>query len=87
MLNEDLNSIKVMPTEKKRSNKWPEGQLGKESDAVSKWCTNTSQPSRETLIEIAKVFEFDARELIVPTDVQQIMMKSFKHVSTKPCYK
>lgn len=41
---------------------------------VSKWCTNTTQPTLETLVEIAKILEVDIRELLVPTDNQKIMM-------------
>lgn len=29
-----------------------------------KWCTNTSQPGLETLLEIARVLEVDVKELL-----------------------
>lgn len=48
--------------------------MGKDPATISKWCTNTSQPSLETLLEIAKILEVDARELIAPTDSQKVMM-------------
>lgn len=41
----DINRIKVMLVEKKRSNKWLAEQLGKDLATVFKWCTNTSQPT------------------------------------------
>ena len=53
----DINRIKVMLVEKKRSNKWLAEQLGKDPATVSKWCTNTSQPTIETLLKIAEVLE------------------------------
>ena len=49
----DINRIKVVLVEKKRTNKWLAEQLGKDPATVSKWCTNTSQPGLETLLEIA----------------------------------
>ena len=60
--------------EKKKTSKWLAETLGKDPATVSKWCTNSSQPSLETLIEIARILKVDVRELIVPTDTQKIMM-------------
>ena len=70
----DINRLKVVLAEKKRTNKWLAEQLGKDPATVSKWCTNIAQPSLETLIEIAKVLDVDARELIAPTDEQKVIM-------------
>lgn len=42
--------------------KWLAEQLGKDSATVSKWCTNTSQPRLETLLQIANVLEVDVKE-------------------------
>lgn len=60
----DINRIKVVLVEKKRTNKWLAEQLGKDPATVSKWCTNTSQPGLETLLEIARVLEVDVKELL-----------------------
>lgn len=60
----DLNRIKVVLAEKKRTNKWLSEQLGKDPATVSKWCTNSAQPTLENLIEISKVLEVDINELI-----------------------
>lgn len=60
----DLNRIKVMLAEKKRSNKWLAEQLGKDPATVSKWCTNTSQPPLETLLKIAELLEVNYTELV-----------------------
>ena len=42
---------------KKRTNKWLVEQLVKDPCIISKWCTNTSQPSLETLLKIVELFE------------------------------
>ena len=70
----DINRLKVVLVEKKKTSKWLAETLGKDPATVSKWCTNSSQPSLGTLIEIARILEVDVRELIVPTDTQKIMM-------------
>ena len=70
----DINRIKVVLVEKKKTNKWLAEQLGKDAATLSKWCTNSAQPSLETLLEIAKVLDVDPRELIVPIDSQKVMM-------------
>ena len=41
--------------------------MGVTPSTVSKWCTNTSQPSLETLKSIAKVLDVDIHELIFRT--------------------
>lgn len=40
MNNKDLNRIKIVLVEHKRTNKWLAEQLGKDPATVSKWCTN-----------------------------------------------
>ena len=65
----DLNRIKVVLAENKRTSKWLSEQLHKDPATVSKWCTNSAQPSLETLVEIARTLDIDVRELIAPTVV------------------
>ena len=60
----DLNRIKVVLVEKKRTNKWLAQHLGKDPATVSKWCTNVSQPDLLTLNKIANTLDVDVRELI-----------------------
>ena len=60
----DINRIKVMLVEKKRSNKWLAEQLGKDPATVSRWCTNSSQPTIETLLKIAELLEVNYTELV-----------------------
>ncbi|MGN0258598.1 MAG: helix-turn-helix transcriptional regulator [Bacteroides sp.] len=57
MVNKDLNRLKVVLAEKKKSNKWLAEQLGKDPATISKWCTNSAQPYLENLVEIAKCLE------------------------------
>ncbi len=60
----DLNRIKVVLVEKKRTNRWLAEQLGKDEATTSKWCTNSLQPNLETLIKIAELLEVEVQELI-----------------------
>ena len=60
----DLNRIKVVLAEKKRTNKWLAEQLGKDPATISKWCTNNAQPSLENLVDIARCLEVNVNELI-----------------------
>lgn len=60
----DLNRIKVMLVEKKRTAKWLADQLGKDPATVSKWCTNATQPSLEILIRISELLEVPIQDLV-----------------------
>ena len=64
MEKKDMNRLKVVLAEKKRTNKWLSEQLGKDPGTISKWCTNTSQPDLETLMKIARLLEVDLNELV-----------------------
>ena len=61
---QDLNRLKVVLAEKKRTNKWLSEQVGKDPATVSKWCTNTMQPNLETLVAIAKALDVDVKDLL-----------------------
>ena len=58
-MKESINRIKVVLADKNKTNKWLAEQLGKDPATVSKWCTNSSQPGVETLIEIARMREVE----------------------------
>lgn len=60
----DLNRLKVILAEKKKTNKWLTEQLGCAPTTVSKWCTNSSQPSLEMIERIAILLDIDYTELI-----------------------
>lgn len=62
---EDINRIKIVLFEKKRTSKWLAEQLGVNPSTVSKWCTNSSQPDLGNLLRIADLLEVDIRELFV----------------------
>lgn len=64
MDNKDLNRIKVMLAEKKKTSKWLAEQLGKDPATVSRWCTNMNQPSLDMLIKLADLLEIDYTELV-----------------------
>ncbi len=62
---EDLNRLKVVLVEHKKTSKWLANELGKNPSTVSKWCTNVSQPDLQTLNHIAKLLDIDVKTLIV----------------------
>ena len=62
---EDINRIKLVLVEKKRTSKWLSEQLGVTPSTVSKWCTNSSQPDIGNLLKIADLLEVDIKELLV----------------------
>ncbi|MBO7562506.1 MAG: helix-turn-helix transcriptional regulator [Bacteroidales bacterium] len=66
-MSQDINRLKVVLADKKRTNKWLAEQLGKDPATVSKWCTNKAQPNLETLVQIAKCLEVDIKELLRST--------------------
>lgn len=64
MEHKNINRIKVMLAERNRTNKWLAEQLGKDPATVSKWVTNSSQPSIEMFFKIAEVLNCNYTELI-----------------------
>ena len=64
--NKELNRLKVVLVEKKRLAQ----ELGKDAATISKWNSNTSQPSLETLRKIADLLEVDVRELLIPSKLK-----------------
>ena len=64
MENKPINRIKVMLAERMMTNKDLAKQLGKDPATISKWVTNTSQPSLENLIEIARCLKCEINDLV-----------------------
>ena len=64
-----INRLKLVLVEKKRTGKWLAEQLGKDPSTVSKWCSNTTQPPLDMLVNIAKLLEVDIKELINEKDL------------------
>ncbi|MEG1738297.1 MAG: helix-turn-helix transcriptional regulator [Bacteroidales bacterium] len=59
-----INRIKVVLVEKQKTGKWLAEQLGKDPATISRWCSNSIQPSIETLDKIATLLGVDRRELL-----------------------
>lgn len=66
----ELNRLKIVLVEKKRTGKWLAEVLKKNEATISRWCTNESHPSIETLFEIAKVLDIDVKDLLVNSKEQ-----------------
>ena len=64
MAEKDINRKKLVLVEKKRTAKWLAEELKKDPATISKWCTNSSQPSLETLVDIADALEVDVKEFL-----------------------
>ena len=67
-MDKDINRLKVVLVENKKTNKWLAEKLGKDPATISKWCTNTAQPSVETLMQIAKCLNVEVNDLLIPVD-------------------
>ena len=63
-----INRLKVVLAEQRKTNLWLARELGKDPATVSKWCTNTAQPSLETLTAIAECLNVDIRSLLNSTN-------------------
>ncbi len=66
-MDKDINRIKVVLAEKKRTNRWLAEELGKDPATVSKWCTNSSQPDLSTLKKAAELLDVDVKDLLWST--------------------
>ena len=64
VMDKDINRIKAVLAEKKRTNKWLAEQLGCAPTTVSKWCTNDCQPTMETYLRIAELLDVELTELV-----------------------
>lgn len=61
---QDVNRLKLVLVEKKKTSKWLAEALEVNPSTVSKWCTNSSQPDLETLIRIAGLLEVRVEYLL-----------------------
>ena len=59
-----VNRLKLVLVEQKRTGKWLAEQLGKDPSTISKWCSNATQPTLDTLVDIARLLNIDIKELI-----------------------
>ena len=75
---EDINRLKVVLVEKKRTARWLSMQMGVNPSTVSKWCTNSSQPDVASLLKIADLLEVDIKELLV-REYEQFLLSKIKN--------
>ncbi len=61
-MKKDINQLKVVLAEKKKTKIWLAELQGKATATVSKWCTNPAQPGLETLLQIAKILKVDVKD-------------------------
>lgn len=71
-MEKDINRIKVVLVEKKKTNKWLSEQLGCATTTVSKWCTNASQPPMTTFLKIAQILNVELDELLNKTHLTSL---------------
>lgn len=50
-----INRLKVVLVEQRKTGKWLAEQLGKDPSTISKWCSNTTQPPLDMLVNIGTV--------------------------------
>lgn len=62
--NVKYNRIKAALADQGLASKDLAVRIGVNPVTVSRWCTNSAQPSIEQLFRIAEVLEIDARELL-----------------------
>ena len=59
-----INRLKIVLAEQNKTGKWLAEQLQKNEATISRWCSNTSQPSLEMLVKIATVLNVEPKDLI-----------------------
>ena len=65
----ELNRIKVVLVEQRKTGKWLVEQLGVSVTTTSRWCSNAAQPDLQTLEKIAQLLEVDKRDLLTPSEL------------------
>ena len=60
----NFNRVKELLAKKGKKNKELSAFIGNDSRTVSQWCTNSSQPTIETLFKIADFLDVEAGELL-----------------------
>ena len=62
------NRIRVLLADKMVTKTFLAEQLNVSKMTISRWCTNTTQPSAPQLIEISQVLKCDLKDLYEPYD-------------------
>lgn len=71
-MSNDINRLKVVLAEKKKTNRWLASQLGKDESTISKWCSNRLQPNLEQLKMIANSLNTNVASLLNDTFMNEI---------------
>ena len=74
---QDVNRLKLVLVEQKKTSKWLSEELGVSPSTVSQWCTNSSQPDVASLLKIADLLEVDIKELLV-REYEQFLLSKIK---------
>lgn len=62
---DDLNRLKVILVEQKKTGKWLAEQLGVSTTTTSRWCSNASQPDLQTLNKISMLLNVSIKDLLI----------------------
>ena len=65
MTHKELNRLKLLLVEKKKTRLWLAEQLGKDKTTISKWCTNSSQLDVECLIKISMLLNVELSDILI----------------------
>lgn len=68
----NINRLKVVLAEQNKTNRWLADQLQVNEGTVSRWITNTKQPSVETFHKIAVLLKIDIKDLFESTFSKQV---------------
>ena len=60
-----LNRLKIALVERQKTARWLAKELNRSETTVSRWVTNTVQPSLEQLYQIAEVLDMNVKDLII----------------------
>ena len=71
MANKELNRLKVVLAERKKTGKWLAEQLGKSFSTTNAYCCNRQQPNLDTLYKIAKLLSVELKDLIVDKTMEE----------------
>ncbi len=66
----DINRIKVVLVEHKRTNEWLAEQLEINLTTIAKWCNNTIQPNIEIFMQITKILNVEIQEPLMKDSSQ-----------------
>ncbi len=65
IVTERINRLKIVLAEQNRKGKWLAEQLGKNEATISRWCSNSAQPSLEMLVKIASILNVNTKDLLM----------------------